>query len=64
VLAQAGIQTVEFWNNGDPVLRHEKSHAAFLRRHLLEVPIHQDVGPEGIDYMARQILDHQIGMAA
>jgi perosamine synthetase len=64
LLWQERIQTVEFWNNPDPQLRNEKTDAEFLRRHLLEVPIHQDVTPEGVEFMAQQILDLRIGLPA
>jgi len=42
-LWQRGIDVVEFWNEGDPAARRDGSDAAFLRRHVLEIPIHQDV---------------------
>ena len=29
--------------------------AQFLRRHVLELPIHQDLTPRHIDHMARQV---------
>jgi hypothetical protein len=63
-LAQRGIETVEFWNSGDPQSHRPGSAAEFLRRHLLELPIHQDVTPEGAEYAAAQILKLGIGMAA
>lgn len=51
------ISAVEFWNYGDPVSdRDTRSDAAFLRRHVLELPIHQDITPEQIDYMAERLL--------
>jgi dTDP-4-amino-4,6-dideoxygalactose transaminase len=54
-----GIDVVEFWNEGDAQARQTGSDAEFLRRHLLEVPIHQDVTPQQVDYMA----DHAIKLA-
>ena len=63
-LWQAGIETVEFWNRGDADLEHQKSDANFLRRHLLEVPIHQDVTANAAERMAEEIVRLRIGMAA
>lgn len=64
LLWQYRIQTVEFWNNADPELRHGKTDAEFLRRHLLEVPIHQDVTLEDVEFMAERIIDLRIGLPA
>ena len=45
---------MEFWNGGDPDTRgHDHADAWYLREHLVELPIHQDITPEQIDYMAR-----------
>jgi dTDP-4-amino-4,6-dideoxygalactose transaminase len=63
-LAARGIETVEFWNSGDPQSHQPGSSAEFLRRHLLELPIHQDVTPEGAEYAANQILKLGIGLPA
>jgi len=56
-LQQRRITAVEFWNHGDPEAEHGASDARFLREHLLELPLHQDVSPEQLDYMADQVLD-------
>jgi dTDP-4-amino-4,6-dideoxygalactose transaminase len=56
VLWQRGIETVEFWNNGDPELRAAGAAAQFLRNHVLEVPIHQEVTGRQLEYMADQIV--------
>ncbi len=63
-LAQRGIETVEFWNQGDPQSYQPGSGAEFLRRHLLELPIHQDLTPEAMDYAAEEIVKSGIGIAA
>jgi dTDP-4-amino-4,6-dideoxygalactose transaminase len=63
-LRRQQIQTVEFWNHGDPEANAERSDAGFLRRHLLEVPIHQDVTSDAVDYMAEQILRLKVGLPA
>jgi perosamine synthetase len=62
-LARLGIETVEFWNSGDPESFRRESNAEFLRRHVLEIPIHQDVTPETAEYMAQQILKLGVGLA-
>lgn len=64
LLRQRGIQTIEFWNNGVPEGCREKSDAEFLRRHLLEVPIHQDLDIDEVEYVARVICESRIGLAA
>ena len=55
-LWKCGIGAVEFWNESDPEVPAEQfpdSH--FLRRHVLELPIHQDVSLSHLDYIAGQI---------
>jgi dTDP-4-amino-4,6-dideoxygalactose transaminase len=63
-LAERGIKTVQFWNGGDPEARRPHSDAEFLRRHVLEVPIHQDVTPDGAHYIADQITSLGLGLVA
>lgn len=56
-LRARGIEAVEFWNYGHPEAPAQTGpDAAFLRRHLLELPIHQDVTARQVDYMAEQVL--------
>ena len=52
-LRARGIQAMEFWNHGDPDANG--ADALFLREHLLELPIHQDVTPGQVEYMAEQV---------
>jgi len=53
-----GIEAVQFWNYGDPEAASEEGpDARYLREHVLEIPIHQDIGFGQIDYTARQIHD-------
>jgi selenocysteine lyase/cysteine desulfurase len=55
-LWQRGIGAVEFWNEGDAEATAEKfpdSH--FLRKHVLELPIHQDVTPSHLEYISDQV---------
>lgn len=55
-LAQQGVMATELWNEGDPsAAGHEGPDAKFLRRHVLELPIHQDITRAHIDFMARQV---------
>jgi hypothetical protein len=63
-LAKRGIESVEFWNSGDPDSHRAGSAAEFLRRHLLEIPIHQDVTPDAAEYTAQEILRLRLGMPA
>lgn len=56
-LWRRGIGAVEFWNEGDPeVARDAFPDAQFLREHILELPIHQDLTPDQMDYLAAQVL--------
>jgi dTDP-4-amino-4,6-dideoxygalactose transaminase len=66
-LQERGINVTEFWNYGHPEAeQHTGAEAHFLRRHLLELPIHQDVKPEQVQYMADCMLDmrHLYGKSA
>ena len=56
-LWQRGIGAVEFWNEGDPQADGQSgSDARYLRAHVLELPIHQDVTPSQVEYIAEQVL--------
>jgi hypothetical protein len=58
-----GIEAVEFWNHGDPEAEREPYGAArFLREHLLELPIHQDITPAQVEYMAEQVRTLNLGL--
>jgi len=60
-LWRRGIGAVEFWNYGDPEARGVGfEDAQFLRDHVLELPIHQDVGTAQVEYMADQVLRLQL----
>jgi dTDP-4-amino-4,6-dideoxygalactose transaminase len=65
-LLAAGIETVPFWNNGDPEADGDPAFAdtRFLRRHVLEIPIHQDVSPAAVDRIADRILNLRFAFAA
>jgi len=55
-LRRRGIGVVEFWNEGDPAACDGDSDASFLRKHVLELPIHQNVTEAQLDYIAREVL--------
>lgn len=56
-LKDRGVEAVEFWNQGDLLgSLAEGADARHLRRHLLEIPIHQDLGDEAIDFASDQVL--------
>jgi dTDP-4-amino-4,6-dideoxygalactose transaminase len=64
-LAQKGIETVPFWNQGDPAAAGRVfPDVRFLREHVLELPIHQDVTPVQVEHMARQVLSLRVAIAA
>lgn len=51
------------WNEGDASLGlHEGEASRFLRRHVLELPIHQDLNQKQLTYMARQVRDLGIAL--
>lgn len=55
-LRQRGVMATELWNEGDPSVKgHEGEDSRFLRRHVLELPIHQDITNSHIEYMVRQV---------
>jgi hypothetical protein len=57
-----GVMATELWNEGDvSVASHEAEDSRFLRRHVLELPIHQDLGRQHIEYMVRQV--KELGLA-
>src|ERR1019366_4988710 len=55
-LRRRGIGVVELWNEGDPGANGADSEdAMFLRKHVLELPIHQNVTEAQLDYIAREV---------
>jgi len=55
-LLERGVETMEFWNQGDPEAEAEASgDVRYLRDHVLELPIHQDLGEAQMDYIAAQV---------
>jgi len=56
-LKRRGVCCVEFWNRGDPEAdRKAFPDTWFLRDHVLELPIHQDVRPSQLAYLAEEVL--------
>jgi dTDP-4-amino-4,6-dideoxygalactose transaminase len=57
-LRMAGVSSIPFWNEGDRAAESlESPDTRFLRRHVLELPIHQDLTSGQIDHIARQALN-------
>jgi dTDP-4-amino-4,6-dideoxygalactose transaminase len=55
-LAARGIETVDFWNEGHPACPVEEfPEVAALRRRVLEIPLHQDLGPDDMAYVAQAV---------
>jgi dTDP-4-amino-4,6-dideoxygalactose transaminase len=55
-LQRRGVDALEFWNDGtEPDGAEMSADARFLRAHVLELPIHQDLTAAHIDYIARQV---------
>src|SRR6188474_581758 len=55
-LRARGVDALEFWNDSSEPGGHEMGpDAQFLRRHVLELPIHQDLTPRHVDHIARQV---------
>jgi dTDP-4-amino-4,6-dideoxygalactose transaminase len=54
-LRRLGVDVIEFWN--DPVGDGGEmgAHARFFRKHVLELPIHQDLSSRHITHIARQV---------
>jgi dTDP-4-amino-4,6-dideoxygalactose transaminase len=64
-LRARGVDALEFWNDSCEPGGHEMGpDARFLRRHVLELPIHQDLTPRHIDHIARQMANLDLEMAA
>lgn len=58
-LLEDGIQTVNFWSQWHANIPQEAfPEVSFLRRHLLEVPIHQELNREHMEYIAMFLNQH------
>jgi hypothetical protein len=55
-LRDRGIQALEFWNTGaSAAAQDEGDGARFLRRHVLGLPVHQDLSPRQTSYVAETV---------
>jgi dTDP-4-amino-4,6-dideoxygalactose transaminase len=55
-LLDRGIETVDFWREGHALCPAEEfPETASLRRRVLELPVHQDLGPEDMARIARAV---------
>jgi hypothetical protein len=63
-LQARGVDALEFWNEGVGIGSEMSAHARFLRKHVLELPIHQDLSPRQIAHVARQVSSLNHRMAA
>ncbi|HTP26034.1 MAG TPA: DegT/DnrJ/EryC1/StrS family aminotransferase [Anaeromyxobacteraceae bacterium] len=55
-LAACGIETVDFWSQGHPACAAEAfPEVEALRRQVLELPLHQDLTPEDMAYLASAV---------
>ena len=63
-LRSRGVDALEFWNESMESGEEMGPHARFLRQHVLELPIHQDLTPAHIAHVARQVTALNLRMAA
>jgi dTDP-4-amino-4,6-dideoxygalactose transaminase len=63
-LRSRGVDALEFWNESVEAGEEMSPHARFLREHVLELPVHQDLTPKHIAYMSRQLSHLDLRMAA
>jgi hypothetical protein len=69
-LERRGIEAIEMWND-DVAVNHDGSAGSramsddvrFLRAHVLELPVHQDLTPRHISYIADQVRILQLRLA-
>jgi len=60
ILREHCVEAVEFWNSGNPTMPvSDFPDVQFLRKHLLELPIHQDLQERQLEYLARQVLNFE-----
>jgi len=67
ILRTCGIDVLEFWNYGAEGLAAQEPPASantqYLRRHVLGLPIHQDLSDRHIDYIAEQVVRLDLRMS-
>jgi dTDP-4-amino-4,6-dideoxygalactose transaminase len=62
-LHRRGVDALEFWNESSESGEEMSDDARFLRGHVLELPIHQDLTPRQIAYMAKHVSEVAGGKA-
>jgi dTDP-4-amino-4,6-dideoxygalactose transaminase len=63
-LQARGVDALEFWNESSDTGHEMSANARYLRQHVLELPIHQDLTPRHIAHIARQLSALSLRMAA
>lgn len=64
-LAARGVETIDFWRTGHPGCpRDEFPEVEALRRHVLELPLHQDLTPDDMAYLASAVEESLGGAGA
>ena len=63
-LQRRGVDALEFWNESMESGGEMGPDARFLRAHVLELPVHQDLTERQLAYLARQASDVAAGRAA
>ena len=56
-LQRRGVDALEFWNESMESGDEMGDDARFLRAHVLELPVHQDLTERQLTYLARQVSD-------
>jgi hypothetical protein len=62
-LHRRGVDALEFWNESSESGEEMSDDARFLRTHVLELPIHQDLTSRQIAYMAKHVSEVAGGRA-
>ena len=63
-LQARGVDALEFWNDSEVGGDEMSAPARYLRTHVLELPIHQDLTPRHLAHIARQVSALSLRMAA
>ncbi|HEX7793041.1 MAG TPA: DegT/DnrJ/EryC1/StrS family aminotransferase [Vicinamibacterales bacterium] len=62
-LARRGVEALEFWNDSvEPGGKEMAATARFLREHVLELPLHQDLTERHMTYMAECLIRLNVRM--
>lgn len=58
-LLSEGIGTITFWSTGNPDIPEGTfPEVDFLRKHVLEIPVHQELEERHLDYIASKVKKH------